>query len=34
MRMSVCLRYVITAVLLLIALLLGRYLWNDNMSSP
>lgn len=34
MRTSSILRYVITAVLLLIALLFGRYLWNDNMTSP
>jgi RND family efflux transporter MFP subunit len=34
MRASVYLRYIVTAVLLLIALLFGRYLWNDNMSSP
>lgn len=34
MRQSVYLRYLITAVLLLIAFLFGRYLWNDNMHSP
>jgi RND family efflux transporter MFP subunit len=34
MRTSVYLRYIITAVLLLAALLFGRYLWNDNMASP
>lgn len=34
MRKSSILRYLITAVLLLIALLFGRYLWNDNMTSP
>lgn len=34
MRPSVYLRYLITAVLLLVALLFGRYLWNDNMNSP
>jgi RND family efflux transporter MFP subunit len=34
MRASSTLRYIITAVLLLIALLFGRYLWNDNMTSP
>ncbi|RBA24283.1 efflux RND transporter periplasmic adaptor subunit [Herminiimonas fonticola] len=34
MRTSATLRYVITGVLLLIAILFGAYLWNDNMYSP
>lgn len=34
MRMTVYWRYIITAILLLAALLFGRYLWNDNMASP
>ena len=34
MRTSAYLRYIITAVLLLIAILFGKYLWDDNMDSP
>ena len=34
MRTSVYLRYIITGVLLLIAILFGKYLWDDNMNSP
>ncbi len=34
MRTSTTLRYIITGVLLLIAILFGAYLWNDNMYSP
>lgn len=34
MRSSAYLRYVITGVLLLVAFLFGKYLWDDNMSSP
>ena len=34
MRTSATLRYIITGVLLLIAILFGAYLWNDNMYSP
>lgn len=34
MRISAYSRYIITGVLLLIAILFGAYLWNDNMVSP
>lgn len=34
MRTSPYLRYVITAVMLLLAALVARYLWHDNMYSP
>lgn len=34
MRTSAYLRYIITAVLLLVAILFGKYLWDDNMDSP
>jgi RND family efflux transporter MFP subunit len=34
MRLSGFLRYLITAVLLLAAILLGVYLWRDNMDAP
>jgi len=34
MRTSAYLRYIITGVFLLLAILLGKYLWDDNMYSP
>lgn len=34
MRTSAYLRYIITGVLLLLAILFGKYLWDDNMYSP
>lgn len=34
MRTSAYLRYLITGALLLIAILFGAYLWNDNMYAP
>lgn len=34
MRTPSYLRYVITAAMLILAILIGRYLWNDNMTSP
>ncbi|GGI16789.1 efflux RND transporter periplasmic adaptor subunit [Oxalicibacterium faecigallinarum] len=34
MRTSVYLRYLITAAFLLMAVLFGKYLWDDNMTSP
>ncbi|HWT53865.1 MAG TPA: HlyD family secretion protein [Rhodocyclaceae bacterium] len=34
MRTSPYLRYLITAAMLLLAALVARYLWNDNMYSP
>ncbi|MNR76157.1 p-hydroxybenzoic acid efflux pump subunit AaeA [compost metagenome] len=34
MRTSAYLRYIITAVFLLLAIVLGKYLWDDNMYSP
>ncbi|MDE2598154.1 MAG: HlyD family secretion protein [Rhodocyclaceae bacterium] len=34
MRASSRLRYVVTAVILLVAIVVARYLWNDNMYSP
>lgn len=34
MRTSVYLRYLITAAFLLMAVLCGKYLWDDNMTSP
>jgi RND family efflux transporter MFP subunit len=34
MRTSAYLRYIITGVLLLLAILFGKYLWDDNMCSP
>jgi len=34
MRASTYLRYLITAVFLLAAILFGKYLWDDNMTSP
>ncbi|MFC7287221.1 efflux RND transporter periplasmic adaptor subunit [Herminiimonas glaciei] len=34
MRTSAYLRYIITGVFLLLAILFGKYLWDDNMYSP
>jgi len=34
MRSSAYLRYIISGVLLLLAILFGKYLWDANMSSP
>ena len=34
MRTSSSLRYVLTAAILLVAIVVARYLWNDNMYSP
>ncbi|GGC02090.1 antibiotic resistance protein [Oxalicibacterium flavum] len=34
MRASVSIRYLITAVLLLAAFVFGKFLWDDNMTSP
>jgi RND family efflux transporter MFP subunit len=34
MRTPSYLRYAITAAMLILAILVGRYLWNDNMTSP
>lgn len=34
MRISFSPRYLITAVIVLMAILLGKYLWDDNMTSP
>lgn len=34
MRTSAYLRYIITGVLMLLAILFGKYLWDDNMYSP
>ncbi len=34
MRASVSIRYLITAVLLVAAFLFGKFLWDDNMTSP
>jgi multidrug resistance efflux pump len=34
MRISNYSRYLITGVLLIVAFLFGKYLWDDNMSSP
>ena len=34
MRISFSPRYLITAVIVMVAILLGKYLWDDNMTSP